>query len=69
VLNLTESPNAKDVTYSQYVQYVYGTEENVDEEQGQASDMRSSQSRDGPHRFHYLPDLILSKVYHGVNRT
>jgi hypothetical protein len=45
------------------VQDVYGAEVNTDEEQGQVSDMYSSQSHNGPCKFHYMADLILSNIY------
>lgn len=50
------------------VQDVYGAEVNLDEDQGEISDMRISQSRDGPHKFHYLSNSIPNNIRLGVNR-
>jgi hypothetical protein len=36
------------------VRDMYGVEVNINEEQGQVSDTCSSQSHDGPHKFHYV---------------
>jgi hypothetical protein len=46
----------------------YGAEVNLDEDQGEASDMRISQSPDGPDKFHYLSNSIPNNTRLGVNR-
>jgi hypothetical protein len=47
---------------------MYGVEVNLDEDQEEKSNMRSSESHDGPHKSFLLSNSVPSSIRLGVNR-